>query len=60
MPDQHKHLFQVCRTMSDPATRLREISALTTAMKELSVSKGTIITLEEEEEETQTSQIFVE
>jgi uncharacterized protein len=50
MPDQTMHLFQVCLTMKDPKTRQREISALVTAMEELKLIQGTIITLDEEDE----------
>ena len=50
MPDQTMHLFQVCHSMQDLKTREREISALSNAMQELKLSKGTIITLDETDE----------
>lgn len=49
LPDRSKKLIQVCETLADPQTRKREISALTEAMTELELSKGLIITKQEEE-----------
>lgn len=42
-------LYQVSLELNNPATRKREIRALTEAMKETGVGKGMIITLEDEE-----------
>ena len=43
-------LIQVCESIAHPATRNREIGALQSAMKELSMKKGFIITRNETEE----------
>jgi len=43
------HLFQACIDMREEGTRQREISALVEGAKELSIEKGLIITLDEEE-----------
>jgi predicted AAA+ superfamily ATPase len=37
-------LIQVCWEMSDPATQKREVNALLSAMNELGISRGTIVT----------------
>lgn len=42
-------LVQVCETLTDPATRRREIGALAEAMAELGSASGTVVTLTEEE-----------
>lgn len=42
-------LLQVCETLREPITRQREIRALQAAMTELDLSKGMIITNDEEE-----------
>lgn len=42
-------LVQVCESLSDRQTRVREISALSDAMTELSLSSGIIVTRNEEE-----------
>jgi len=42
-------LFQVCETLVNPTTRQREINALHAAMMELNLSKGVIITRNEED-----------
>lgn len=49
LPDSSMKLFQVCHSMEDAHTRKREISALETAMKELKLTSGYILTLNEEE-----------
>jgi len=43
------HLFQVCIDMREGGTRQREVTALVEGAKELSVEKGVIVTLDEEE-----------
>jgi hypothetical protein len=47
--DRSRWLVQVCESMSDPQTRKREITALSEAMAELSITKGTIVTRAEDE-----------
>jgi predicted AAA+ superfamily ATPase len=42
-------LFQVCVSLKEKDTRDRELAALETAMKELNLKKGSLITLYEEE-----------
>lgn len=42
-------LIQVCWNIHDPATQKREVRALQTAMKELGLNKGTIVTWLDEE-----------
>jgi hypothetical protein len=42
-------LVQVCATLADPATRAREVVALTEAMAETGVTQADIVTLHEEE-----------
>jgi len=50
LDDQGKRqLIQVCETLSDPKTRKREMDALTEAMRELALERGTIVTRNEEE-----------
>ncbi len=49
LPDQTMHLYQVCLSLKDEKTRRREIDALLTAMAEIKLDKGIIITLDEEE-----------
>jgi len=48
--DGSKQLIQVTLSISDQATRERELRAITAAMKETGLQEGFIITLEEEEE----------
>jgi predicted AAA+ superfamily ATPase len=43
------HLVQVCASLTDPATRARELRALDAAMAELRLSTATLVTLYEEE-----------
>jgi uncharacterized protein len=50
LPDQQAFLYQVSLTLQEASTRKREINALVTAMSELNLRNGVIITLEEEEE----------
>lgn len=50
LPDQSMHLFQACLSLEDENTRRREVDALITAMQELSLNEGIIITLNEERE----------
>jgi len=45
-------LFQVCYDISDPKTRKRELVALTKAAEELGLAAGTVLTWDEEGEET--------
>lgn len=42
-------LIQVCESLSQDKTRQRELTALTTAMTELNIQKGLILTLDEHE-----------
>lgn len=49
LPDQTMHLFQVCLSLKDHNTYQREIEALESAMRELQLRNGIIVTLEEEE-----------
>lgn len=42
-------LFQVSVSMKNPSTRKREVEGLQIAMKELGLSKGTIVTLDDDE-----------
>lgn len=44
-----RQLIQVCETLVEPKTRKRELDALTEAMRELGVSRGTVVTRNEEE-----------
>jgi len=39
-----RRLIQVCWDMHDPVTQKREVSALLSAMQELGLSRGTIVT----------------
>jgi len=48
--EKEVHAYQVSVTLKEPATKRREVDALSTAMKELSLTKGIIVTLYEEEE----------
>lgn len=50
LPNQSLSLFQVCTSLKEPETREREVQALNTAMQELSLAAGTIVTFDEEEE----------
>lgn len=43
---ERRSLIQVSATMSDAATRARELHALTTAMRERGLNEGTIVTLD--------------
>ena len=45
-------LFQVCYDLSDAKTRKRELVALTKAAEELGLAAGTVLTWDEEGEET--------
>lgn len=45
-------LFQVCYDLADPKTRRRELVALAKAAEELGVTAGTVLTWDEEGEET--------
>jgi len=49
MQDRSRLLVQVCESLADPQTRKREVSALTEAMSELSLTEGTIVTRGEED-----------
>ena len=49
MSNRAKLLVQVCRSMVDPKTRKREITALSEAMAELQMTEGLIVTYSEEE-----------
>ena len=46
---QHRELIQVCWDLSDEKTRQRELRALTVAMNETGVKRGTIVTWFHEE-----------
>jgi len=45
-----KHLIQVCWEMSDKKTFERELRGLKLAMHELSISQGTIVTWDDEQD----------
>ena len=47
--DRSRILVQVCETLADPQTRKRELAALGEAMSELKMTRGTIVTRNEEE-----------
>ena len=47
--DRSRQLVQVCESLGAPRTRQRELSALSEAMRELSLERGTIVTRLEEE-----------
>ena len=49
MHDRSRMLIQVCESIADPQTRKRELTALTEAMTELTLTTGTIVTRDEEE-----------
>jgi len=49
LPDRRRLLMQACETMADPATRKREVSALTEAMREQELDTGTIVTRRDED-----------
>lgn len=51
-PEGRMDLFQVTLSLKDDQTRSREVRALSQAMEELSLKKGFIVTLEEEDEIT--------
>jgi len=51
-PSGRPSLFQVSADISTPATRIRELGALHEAMAELDLLRGTLITLDEEGEDT--------
>lgn len=51
-PEGRMDLFQASLSLKNNDTRAREVRALSQAMEELSLKKGVIITLEEEEEIT--------
>jgi predicted AAA+ superfamily ATPase len=44
-----RHLVQVCLSLTDQATRKREVSSLVQAMEELNIGQATIVTRDEEE-----------
>jgi len=48
--DGPRLLVQVCESMASPKTRKREVTALSTAMSELRLDSGTIVTRDEESE----------
>ncbi|MFU8768947.1 MAG: hypothetical protein ACNA7H_04360, partial [Desulfotignum sp.] len=48
-PDRSFMLIQVCETMVDEKTRIRETTALWEAMKQLNMDTGYIVTHHEEE-----------
>jgi hypothetical protein len=48
--DRSRMLVQVSETMADPQTRKREVTALGTAMTDLGLRSGTIVTRSDEEE----------
>jgi predicted AAA+ superfamily ATPase len=50
LPDQTMKLYQVCLNLQEPKTRSREINSLSTAMRELSLDEGTIVTFDEQED----------
>jgi predicted AAA+ superfamily ATPase len=43
-----RELVQVCATLEDPATRQRELRALTEGMRETSCEQAVVVTLREE------------
>jgi len=45
-----QHLVQVCLTLADPMTEKREMTSLTQAMDELSLTEATIVTLDEDQQ----------
>lgn len=47
--DRSRMLVQVCERLVDPQTRKRELAALSEAMAELKLARGTIVTRNEEE-----------
>ena len=49
MPDGSRALVQACESLADSGTRKREVKALRTAMAELRLRTGTIVTRDEEE-----------
>ena len=46
--DRSHRLIQVCESIANPSTRNREMRALEEAMSELNISRGTIVTRNEE------------
>lgn len=52
MPDNTKNLYQVCVSLSDHETFQREVTALTQAMEELNIKKGTILTMSDKKDIT--------
>ena len=48
-PDAPPALIQACESLRDPATRERELRALTAAMHERGVTSGTVVTLDDDE-----------
>ncbi len=48
LPDGSQYLVQACETINDPKTREREINALSTAMSELNLVTGVVVTRNEE------------
>jgi uncharacterized protein len=48
--DRSRMLVQVCESMADPQTRKWEITALSEAMTELSLTEGTIVTRKDDEQ----------
>lgn len=51
-------LIQVCESLSNEKTRQRELTALTTAMDELNLKEGLILTMDETEIITQKDQVI--
>ncbi len=49
LPDRSRLLVQACESLAEPATRKREVAALSEAMAELGVRTSTIVTRGEEE-----------
>lgn len=50
MQDLSRLLVQVCESMADPQTKKRKVTALTEAMAELNLTRGTIVTRGEEDQ----------
>lgn len=50
MPDGSRQLVQVSRDLASEQTRSREVDALSEAMEELGIERGTIVTMREREE----------
>jgi len=50
MQDRSRILVQVCKSMAEPQTRKREITALSEAMAEYGLKSGTVVTRNEEDQ----------